>query len=241
MDFKNKVVIVTGASSGIGLAIARLFSIRGARIVLAARSEDKLKSISKELPNSLSIPTDITKIDEVKKLIEKTIASFNRIDILVNNAGRGYDSSLENIKIETFQKIIDLDLIAPIQAMQLVIPIMRSQGSGEIINISSGTALMVLPEMGAYAGIKAALAKVSLTANEELKSDGIHVRVVYPYITATDFEKNTLKEKSREESIDNSNSLPQPDSAEYIAERILLGLDKNQTEIFAHDWMNKTK
>jgi short-subunit dehydrogenase len=126
--------------------------------------------------------------------------------------------------------------------MQAVIPIMKKQGGGVIINISSATALMALPNMAAYSSLKRALAGISLTAREELKSDKINVGVVYPYITLTDFEKNTLKSKPEEQEEDWSSDDPDfkpPDSAEYVAEKILEGIKSGEAEIFVHDWMKK--
>ena len=239
MKIKDKVVIVTGASSGIGLAVAKLFSSKGARVVLASRSKEKLQNIAKRLPDSLVVQTDITKQADLRHLMDQTKKNFGRVDILINNAGRGYDATLEDINIDTMRKVIDLDLLAPIEAMQLVIPLMRLQGSGNIINIISGTALLILPEMGAYAGLKAALAKISLTANEELKQDNIHIQVVYPYITATDFEKNTIREKPAADWSLVGGDMPKADSPEFIAEKILEGLQTGETEIFAHRWMRK--
>lgn len=195
MKVKNKVAIITGASSGIGLATAQLLSQEGARVVLAARSLDKLQKLSKELPGSLVVQADMTKEEDVKKMVHEALKRFGKIDILVNNAGRGYDAFIEEIDTAKFKELFSLNLLGPVLAMQQVLPIMKKQGEGVIINISSGTALMALPGMSAYSSLKRALVGISLTAREELKNDGISVSVIYPYITATAFEKNTIKTK----------------------------------------------
>lgn len=241
MDFQNKVVIVTGASSGIGEATARLFASKGAKLVLAARSIEKLNAISKELPNSLAIQTDVTSEKQIKEMVAKTLKHFGRIDILINNAGRGYDASIEDTKIKTFRELFELDVISALICIQEVIPVMKKQGGGSIINISSGTALMALPNMSAYSSLKRALAGISLTANEELKKDNIKVSVVYPYITLTDFEKNTIKEKVQEEdwNSDDPNFKP-PDTPEYVAQKILEGMENGEPEIYIHDWMENS-
>lgn len=241
MDIKNNVAIVTGASSGIGEATAKLLSQKGAKVVLVARSKEKIESLSKELPNSLAITTDMTSEKQIKEMVAKAQKHFGRIDILINNAGQGYDAMVEKINVNTFREIFNLDIIGPVIAMQNVIPIMKSQKQGTIINISSGTALMILPSMSAYASLKQALAKISLTAREELHDDNIAVSVVYPYITATDFEKNTIKEEvsAWEEG---GGGPPQPaDSADYIAEKILEGIKSGDAEIYAHDWMKNPR
>ena len=138
----------------------------------------------------------MSKIDDVKRMIRKVVEHFGRIDILVNNAGQGYDTPVEKTDIEVFRHIFDLDVVGPLAAMKEVIPIMRKQGGGAIVNVSSGTALMILPNNGPYSGLKKALAHISLTAREELEKDNIVVSVVYPFITLTDFEKNTIKDSS---------------------------------------------
>lgn len=115
---------------------------------------------------------------------------------------------------------------------------MRRQGQGAIINISSGTALMYLPNMGAYSSLKRALVGISLTAREELKKKNISVSVVYPYITDTDFEKNTLKDGLEDmEWGEGSGPSQPPDTAEFIAEKILEAVKTGEAEIFAHEWM----
>lgn len=143
-------------------------------------------------------------------------------------------------KIKTFDELIKLDLFGPLIAMQQVIPIMRSGGGGSIINISSGTALMHIPGMGAYAAIKEALAHLSLTASEELKDQNIQVSVVYPYITDTNFEKNTIKEHPQRWQPDDNPNLPQADSAEHVAQLIVDCIKSGKTQVFAYDWMKRS-
>ncbi len=238
MDVKNKIVIVTGASSGIGLATAKLLTERGAKLALISRSKEKLEKLSKELPESIAIPADMTKPTEIKRMVEQTRDHFGRIDILVNNAGQGYYATLEKTDLDVFHHIFDLNLAGPLIAMQQVIPIMRRQGQGAIINISSGTALMHLPNLGVYSSSKRALAGLSLTAREELRKDNIIVSVVYPYITLTNFGKNTIIEPQGENRLPEGNPIP-GDTAEYVAQKILEVIETGDAEIFAHDWMKK--
>jgi short-subunit dehydrogenase len=239
MDVRNKVVIVTGASSGIGLATAKLLAEREAKLVLVSRSKEKLEKLAKEIPNSLAVPADMTSVSEIKNMIEKAQEHFGKINILVNCAGQGYDAPVEKTNIKTLHCIFDLDVIGPLVAMQQVIPIMRRQGGGTIINISSGTALMLLPNNGGYSSLKRALAHISLTAREEVKKDDIIVSVVYPYMTLTDFEKNTIKDFVPESGEQGESPPFPPDTAEYVAQKILEGIETGEAEIFPHDWMRK--
>jgi len=239
MDVHNKIVIVTGASSGIGLATARLLTERGAKASLVSRSKEKLEELSKELPDSYAIPADLTRVSDIRRMVAQTKNHFGRIDILINSAGQGYDALIEKTDIDTFRHIFDLDLVGPLIAMQEVIPIMRNQGAGVIINVSSATALMYLPKMGAYSSLKRALVVISLTAREELSKDNIIVSVVYPYITLTDFEKNTIKD-SVDEKEEQKDDIPfPPDTAEYVAQKIVEGIESQEAEIFVHDWMRQ--
>lgn len=244
MNTQDKVVIVTGGSSGIGLATAKILSKKGAKLALVSRSKEKLEQLSRELPNSLAVPADMTKVSEIESMVKKTEAHFGRIDVLINCAGQGYDAPVERTNIDIFRHVFDLDVVGPLVAMELVIPIMRKQSGGAIINISSGTALMLLPNNGAYSSLKRALAQLSLTAREELKKDNIVVSVVYPYMTLTDFEKNTIKDPSlieaeEEKWEEEGTGRFAPDTAEYVAQKILDGIESGEAEIFAHDWMKK--
>lgn len=239
MKIKDKIVIVTGASSGIGQATAKLLTKHGAKVALVARSKEKLEMLAKKLPNSLPIPADMTKENEIVGMVKKVKDYYGGIDILINSAGQGYDATVEDINIDTFNDVFNLDVVGPLVAMQQVIPIMRKQGGGMIINISSGTSLMFLPGMSPYSSLKRALVGVSLTAREELKKDNIIVSVVYPYITLTNFEKNTIKDLDEvREASEQSRSAPYPpDSPEYVAKKILDGIKSEQAQIYAHEWM----
>jgi NADP-dependent 3-hydroxy acid dehydrogenase YdfG len=197
MKIKNSVIVITGASAGIGLACARLLgdANHGATVVLAARSEQKLKELEKEIPNSLAVVTDMRKPADISRLIKVVLEKYGKIDIFINNAAQGLMCPVEKINLDDYQQIIELNIFAVIRSMQGVIPIMRRQGKGMILNISSLVSKNYFPELSAYASTKYALNAISLTAREELKKDNIIVSVFHPKLTATDFGKNTLGEK----------------------------------------------
>jgi short-subunit dehydrogenase len=191
MDIADRVIIITGASSGIGLATARHLSTRGAQLVLAARHADALHTLEQELPGSVAVPADVTNPDDAARLVEETIARFSRIDVLINNAARAMAKPVEHIDLAEYTQLLELNLLAPLRLMQLVIPRMREQGEGQIINISSQASTKNIPYIAGYASTKSALNNLSLTAREELAKDGITVSIIKPGIVDTDFGQNT--------------------------------------------------
>lgn len=217
MNIKNKIVIVTGASQGIGEATAKLLAANGAKVVLAARSKAALKKLEKELPDSLAVVTDMTKPADVKKLIKDTVKKFGRVDILINNAGQGLYGPVEKIDIDDYKSIVDLNVYGPLRAMKEVIPQMKKQGGGMILNVSSRVSKNHYPMLAAYASTKYALNALSFTAREELSEHNIVVSVMHPKMTATNFGKNSKGTPS------DFTSRPgmQIDTSEDVAEKIL--------------------
>lgn len=240
MVIQDKVAIVTGASSGIGEATAKKLSEHSAKVVLVARSKDKLDELSKTLKDSIIVQTDMMNEDEIRNMVNKTVEHFGRVDILVNNAGRGYDALVENIEAASYLELFKLNVLAQLTAMQTVIPIMRKQSGGVIINVSSGTSLMDIPNIGAYSSLKRAINGLSLTAREELKKDNIFVSLVYPYITQTNFGKNVIG-KPRDENWVDDETMMKADLPEHIADKIIEAIETEEAEVFAHDWMKKIK
>jgi NADP-dependent 3-hydroxy acid dehydrogenase YdfG len=219
MEIKDKVAIVTGASAGIGLAVARYLAAQGATVVLAARSADKLNELAKELPNALAIPTDMRQPGDIRRLVKTAFDRFGRIDILVNNAGQGMYGPVESIDIEQYKSVVELNVYGLLRAMREVIPIMRDQGGGTIVNVSSRVSQNYFPNLGAYASTKYALNALSLTARAELMPDGIVVSVLHPKMTATDFGKNAVGARPDFSARIVSGALP-IDTPEQVAEKL---------------------
>jgi short-subunit dehydrogenase len=217
MNIKDKIIIVTGASEGIGLAAAHELAKRGATVVLGARSKDKLDQAAAEIPGSLAIVTDMTKPEDVKNLINQTKEKFGRIDVLINNAGRGYQQPIETIDLDEYRSIMELNVFSVLEAMQLVIPIMREQGGGTIVNISSMVSKNYFPRLAAYSSTKYALNALTLTARAELEEDKIVVSAFHPKMTATQFGANASGNK-----YDSRAGRPgmTVDTAELVAEKI---------------------
>ena len=230
MQIDGKVVIVTGASGGIGLATAQLLGSKGAKVVLAARNEEALRNAAAEISDSLAVRADLRQAGDIRALVERTIERYGRVDGLVNNAGQDFNSAVEEIDPGDYRSILELNLVGALTAMQAVIPHMRRQGSGAIVNVSSGTTKMILTGSAGYSSSKAALNHLSLVAREELAPDGITVSVIYPYITETDLEKNAVG--ADEASMAGPPpGIPPADPPEKVAEAILSLLESGDAEL----------
>ena len=186
-DPTGKIVIVTGASSGIGAAPARRLPAEGAVPVLAAGRAGRLERLSEELGGALAVPTDVTDRAAVGRLVDAAVARHGRIDGLVNNAGVALHQPLDRLDLDEFTRVLDLNVVSAVAVTQAVLPAMRAAGSGRIVNISSGTTRMTLPGVGAYAATKSALNMLSAVFRAELAPAGIAVSLVLPSITATEF------------------------------------------------------
>jgi NAD(P)-dependent dehydrogenase (short-subunit alcohol dehydrogenase family) len=232
MDIKGKVVIITGASEGIGLEAARRFAGEGAFTVIAARSLDKLENLAKEIRAGgnevLVVPTDMTKPLAVRNLVDKAFAWKGRIDILINNAGQAAAGAVAEINPEYFRQILDLNVFGPVYAIQAAVPLMKKTGGGLIMNISSMVSKMKIPGLGTYAATKSALNMLSDTARVELADANIRVITVYPRGTETDFGKHSLGDQGLRQGQRASVPAYQRDSADYVALKIL---DAARTEV----------
>jgi NADP-dependent 3-hydroxy acid dehydrogenase YdfG len=220
MDINGAVVLVTGASSGIGAATARAASRAGARVVLAARREERIRKLADELGDAVAVRCDVTDPEQVEVAVRTATDAFGRIDVLVNNAGQGLHAPIDEIDPDDFRAVLDLNLVAPLITMRAVIPIMRKQAAGSIVNVSSGITFGALPGSGAYAGSKAGLSKLSAVARAELADAGIAVSTMYPFITATEFVDSIRAGNEAASDLESSHA-PQPQTPDQVAEAIL--------------------
>src|ERR1700753_2964369 len=193
IDLTGKTVIVTGASSGIGAATARRLYAAGAHPVLAARRADRLNELSQELDGALAVPTDVTDPAQVQALVAATLDRHQRIDGLVNNAGVSVHGSLDQTDLAAFSQALQLNVVSLVAVTQAVLPAMRAQGFGRIVNVSSGTTRRVAVGVGAYASTKYAVNMLTAVMREELADDGIAVSLVVPSVTATEFGGGMFK------------------------------------------------
>lgn len=192
VQIKDRVFVVTGASQGIGLSTAETLTAKGAQVALIARGAEALQDLAARLPGSLAAPADVTDFAALTATIQSVHRHFGRLDGLINNAGRGYAAPVEGVDPDIFDQVFRLNVLAPIMAMQAVIPLMRAAGGGTIVNVNSGTTFMTVPGYGVYSASKRALLGITQTAREELAQDSIVVSEVYPTVTATNFGVNRL-------------------------------------------------
>lgn len=188
---RGKVVLITGASAGIGRAAALAFAREGAHLVLAARNEAALVDVQAELASYggrvLVVPTDVTVDSDLEALVAAALAEFGRLDVLVNNAGIGLGGLLQDASPARLNQVIDTNLYGAMRLTQLVTPLMVGQGVGHIINVGAGLSKVPMPGMAAYVASKAALAAFTDSLRRELDNDGVRVSLIVPGLTRTAF------------------------------------------------------
>lgn len=187
-NIKDKVIIITGASSGLGEAAARQLSRLGGKLVLGARRLDRLQTLAKELsPGSVSVAqTDVTQRDQVKRLVDHAVTAHGRIDVIINNAGLMPQSLLEHGKVDEWDRMIDVNIKGVLYGIAAVLPHMKSQKSGHIINVSSVAGHKVGPGGAVYSATKYAVRALSEGLRQEVKPYNIRTTVISPGAVATE-------------------------------------------------------
>ncbi len=180
--FDGKTVVITGASAGIGEACARKFVAEGANVVLAARRAEPLRRLVDELGADVAyaVPTDVSNVAACERLLDEAKSRFGSIDVLVNNAGYNWRGPLEALPVEDMLQILDVNLRAPLVLTRLVLPTMRAQGSGTVVNVASLAGRFPLDDEATYSATKFALRVFSFAVAEELRDTHIRVAVVSP-------------------------------------------------------------
>lgn len=198
MRVEGRSVIVTGASSGIGRETAREFARRRAHVVLASRNRDKLEALAEELSDypgrRLVVPTDVTDRLAVEAMVRRTVEEFESLDVLVNNAGVGLFAPIADGSLDNMRHLFNVNFWGAVHCIQAVVPFMRRQGRGRIVNVASVAAKISTPNLGVYSATKFALTAVSDALRVELAGSGIGVSTVYPGLTETSFQENMLHE-----------------------------------------------
>jgi NADP-dependent 3-hydroxy acid dehydrogenase YdfG len=189
-NIQGKVVVITGASSGLGEATARLLSAQGASVVLGARRLDRLKTLADALAagggKALAVVTDVTNRDQVKRLVDTAVQKFGRIDVIINNAGLMPQSLIESLKVDEWDRMIDVNIKGVLYGIAAALPYMKQQKSGQIINVSSVAGHKVSPGSTVYSATKFAVRALSEGLRQEVKPYNIRTTVISPGAVATE-------------------------------------------------------
>jgi NAD(P)-dependent dehydrogenase (short-subunit alcohol dehydrogenase family) len=184
-NLSGKVAIVTGASSGVGEATVRLFAKRGAKVVLAARTAEKIEALAREV-GALAVPTDVTKREDLRALVEKTVSAHGRLDVLVNNAGFNSRGAFDSLSLEGIEAVIDTNLKAPMLLTRIALPHLRA-ARGVVVNVASIAGHIPLPGESPYCASKWGLRGFTFAVREELRTAGVALCAVSPGPIATPF------------------------------------------------------
>jgi NADP-dependent 3-hydroxy acid dehydrogenase YdfG len=201
---KNKIVVVTGASSGLGEATARLLSAQGATVVLGARRADRLQALAKEIEagggKALALETDVTRREQVKALVDAAVQTYGRIDVMINNAGLMPQAPLEQLKVDEWDRMIDVNLKGVTYGIAAALPHMQRQKSGHFVNVSSVAGHRVGPGFAVYAATKFAVRALSEGLRQEVKPYNIRTTVISPGAVATELP-NTVSDPAAAERL----------------------------------------
>lgn len=243
MDFKNKIVLITGASSGIGRDTAIEFAKLGANIILVARDKAKLDQVATELKKfSISIlvcQCDVSQKEQVKEMSELVLKKFDTIDILVNNAGFAIYGSVSDLSIDEIESQMETNYFGMIYCIKNFLPIMLRKKSGHIVNVASVAASFGLPGIASYCASKFAMLGFSEGLKHELKGTGIGLTVVSPIMVRTNFFDHPSFEKMPKYS-------PTSLSSKTVAKTILKASNSSRLEIIVPSivrgavWMKST-
>ena len=194
-NIKGKVVVITGASSGLGEAAARHLSAEGASVALGARRVDRLHAVTDELigrgAQALAQVTDVTRSDDVKRLVDRAVQAFGRIDVMINNAGLMPQSMLERLNIDEWDRMIDVNIKGVLYGIAAALPYMQQQKSGHVINVSSVAGHKVRPGGTVYSATKHAVRVISEGFRQEVKPYNIRTTVISPGAVDTELP-NTI-------------------------------------------------
>jgi short-subunit dehydrogenase len=229
MHFQDHVVVITGASMGIGEAVARAFVAEGAFVVMSSRDLARVEQARARIGQSdrtVGIACDVADRRQIDALVSATNQRFGKIDVWINNAGYGMMASVSSMSMDECRRMFETNLFGAIECMQAVAPTMMAQGQGTIINISSVVGHLPIPHMGAYSATKHALNAISEAARLELEPAGVRVISVCPGRIKTNFSENSIRTDGKRIAG------PQGISAERCARAIVNGYRRGAREVF---------
>lgn len=228
-SLENRVVLITGASRGIGEATARAFAAQGAKLVLGARDEDALVSLAGQI-GALGLRLDVTSDADCERFVETAVRAYGHVDVLINNAGVGLWSPVASLTPDDLARAMDVNVYGALRLINRCVPQMKRRGGGRIVNVSSVLGHLALPMSGGYSATKFALNALTDALRVELAEDGILVSLVCPGQTATDFKRATLKGEQSPVDRPDRDSL-RGASPESVAAAILVATKEGRREI----------
>lgn len=189
-NIEDKVVVITGASSGLGEATAQLLSTEGATVVLGARRQDRINTLAETLMRAngkaLAVTMDVTDRAQVKRLVDAAVRTFGRVDVMINNAGLMPQAPLELLKVDEWDRMIDVNIKGVLYGIAAALPHMKAQKSGHFVNVSSVAGHKVGPGFAVYAATKYAVRALSEGLRQEVKPYNIRTTVISPGAVATE-------------------------------------------------------
>ncbi len=235
MDPSGRVAVITGASSGIGLACARRLAGAGCAVVLGARREDRLDTAVRDIRaaggKAERLVSDVTSADDMTRLAAVAVDTFGGLDIMICNAGFGYYGTIEETPVETMQRMMDVNFMGTFNAAQAAMPSFRSRGTGHLIIMSSIVGRRGIPLMSGYSASKAAQAGFAESLRSEVTGTGIHVTAVYPVSTESEFRTAMTRDFGHSVS-----GLGPKQSADDVADAIVACIRRPRPEIYPHRW-----
>jgi len=229
--FQDKVVVITGASSGIGKATAIAFASEGAVAVLAARREEALLVVQKEIEGAggkaFVAPVDVSSPEQVRRMVADVVAEYGRIDILFNNAGTSMVGRVDGEDfVDNTRKMFEVDYLGTVQVLKEVLPVMKRQRSGHIMNMSSVVGRKAFPGFSGYSSVMYALSGLTDALRQELRGTGINVSIIHPALTQTPL-LSAVDRADMPPPFRNLTPIP----VEDVAAAVLDGVRKNQLRI----------
>jgi len=201
-NIEGKVVVITGASSGLGEAAARLLAEKGAKLVLGARRKERIDALVREIAGSggsaEAAATDVTVRADVEALVGTAVERFGRVDVMINNAGVMLVSPVERLKVEDWDRMIDVNIKGVLYGIAAVLPVMQRQKSGHLINVSSVAGHKVRPTSAIYSATKHAVRALSEGVRQELKAYKIRSTIISPGAVATELVDRITEDDIRE-------------------------------------------
>lgn len=226
-QIESKVVIVTGASSGIGKAIALKLSKFGARLILSGRRMEQLEKVEDEIKSAggeaICVTTDVRHKVDMENLVNAAVKKYGRLDVIINNAGVAQVSRIDELDTDGWEEMIDINLKGVLYGMAAAIPVFRQQRSGHIVNIISTAGIKIVPTQGVYAGTKNAVRTITEAFRQE--SDGaIRITGISPGMVKTDFARNMKNEATRSTILENMEQLAI--APEAVADAVLYAISQ---------------